>query len=137
VLRDRFSLTLILLTAPAGIALITFVVKDRNPLAELATPETMQAPFALRILFVFTCAAMWVGLSSTAQEIVQEASIYARERLVNLGLFPYLGSKVAIHAGLAIVQAMLAMGVILLSFKSPEPKLLPWVAGCGITSAIA
>jgi ABC transport system ATP-binding/permease protein len=134
VLRDRFSLTLILLTAPAGIALITFVVKDRNPLAELATPEAMQAPFALRILFVFTCAAMWVGLSSTAQAIVQEASIYARERLVNLGLFPYLGSKVAIHAGLAIVQAMLAMGVILLSFKSPEPELLPWIAGCGITT---
>jgi ABC transport system ATP-binding/permease protein len=134
VLRDRFSLTLILLTAPAGIALITLVLKDRNPLAKLETLEAMQAPFALRVLFVFTCAAMWVGLSSTAQAIVQEASIYARERLVNLGLFPYLGSKVLIHAGLAVGQAILAMGVILLSFNSPEPELIPWVMGCGITT---
>jgi ABC transport system ATP-binding/permease protein len=134
VVRDRFSLTLILLTAPVGIALITFVVKDRNPLSKLETLEAMQAPFALRILFVFTCAAMWVGLSSTAQAIVQEASIYARERLVNLGLFPYLGSKVFLHAGLAVLQALLAMGVILLSFKSPEPNLMPWVVGCGITT---
>jgi ABC transport system ATP-binding/permease protein len=134
VLRDRFSLTLILLTAPAGIALITFVVKDRNPLSTLETLEAMQAPLALRILFVFTCAATWVGLSSTAQAIVQETSIYARERLVNLGLLPYLGSKVLIHAGLAVLQALLAMGVILLSFKSPEPSLMPWVMGCGLTT---
>jgi ABC transport system ATP-binding/permease protein len=134
VVRDRFSLTLILLTAPVGIALITFVVKDRNPLSKLETLEAIQAPFALRILFVFTCAAMWVGLSSTAQAIVQEASIYARERLVNLGLFPYLGSKVFIHAGLAVFQAVLAMGVILLSFKSPDPSLMPWVVGCGVTT---
>jgi ABC transport system ATP-binding/permease protein len=134
VVRDRFSLTLILLTAPVGIALITFVVKDRNPLSKLETLEAMQAPFALRILFVFTCAAMWVGLSSTAQAIVQEASIYARERLVNLGLLPYLGSKVFIHSGLAVLQAVLAMGVILLSFKSPEPNLTSWVVGCGVTT---
>jgi ABC transport system ATP-binding/permease protein len=134
VLRDRFSLALILLTAPAGIALITFVVKDRNPLSTLETLEAMQAPLALRILFVFTCAATWVGLSSTAQAIVQETSIYARERLVNLGLLPYLGSKVLIHAGLAVLQALLAMGVILLSFKSPEPSLMPWVMGCGLTT---
>jgi ABC transport system ATP-binding/permease protein len=134
VLRDRFSLALILLTAPVGISLIIFVLEDRNPLARLETLQAMQAPLALRVLFVFTCSNLWVGLSSTAQAIVQEASIYARERLVNLGLFSYLGSKVLIHAGLAVLQTLLVMGVILLSFKSPEPDLMPWVVGSGITT---
>jgi ABC transport system ATP-binding/permease protein len=134
VLRDRFSLALMLLTAPVGIALITFVVEDRNPLAKLKTLEAMQAPLALRVLFVFTCASLWVGLSSTAQAIVQEASIYARERLVNLGIVPYLGSKVFVHASLAVLQTLLVIGVILLSFKSPESSLVPWVLGAGITT---
>jgi ABC-type multidrug transport system ATPase subunit len=134
ILRDRFSLALMLLTAPVGIALITVVVEDRNPLAKLKTLEAMQAPLALRVLFVFTCAALWVGLSSTAQAIVQEASVYARERLVNLGLVPYLGSKVFVHAGLAVLQTILVLAVILLSFNSPESRFLPWGLGAGITT---
>ncbi len=132
--RDRRSLALALLTAPLGIALITLTLQGKNPLAKLDPLEVTQAPLALRVLFVFTCAAIWVGLSSSVQEIVKESSIYARERLVNLGLFPYLGSKFLIRAGLALVQTLLMVLVILIGFKSPIPDLISWPIGLYITT---
>ncbi len=135
VLRDRFSLLLLFFTAPIGVALLRLALRGESPIAEPAVPVAPEhAPMALRVLFVFTCATIWVGLSSTAQTIVKEANIYLRERLVNLQLVPYLGSKFSIHAALAIIQAFLLMLVIIIGFESPDPDLLPWFAGVIITT---
>jgi ABC-type multidrug transport system ATPase subunit len=65
--RDRINLALALLTAPIGISLITIALKDIHPLVLQALPDATLAPLALRVLFVFTCAALWVGLSSSLQ----------------------------------------------------------------------
>ncbi|MGD1898235.1 MAG: ATP-binding cassette domain-containing protein [Phormidesmis sp.] len=136
--RDRFSLLLLFLTGPIGVILIRLALPDQDPLAEPATIsanlDPSQAPLALRVLFVFTCATIWVGLSGTAQAIVREANIYLRERLVNLRLIPYLGSKFSIHAGLAVVQAIFLMAVIVLAFESPQPELIPWWLGLLVTT---
>jgi ABC-type multidrug transport system ATPase subunit len=132
--RDRINLILALLTAPIGIALITVALGDKNPFVLPDSPDANLAPLALRVLFVFTCAALWVGLSSSLQEIVKEAAIYFRERLVNLGLFAYLGSKLIILAGLALLQTVLISVVILLLFKSPQPEIIPWILGLSITT---
>jgi ABC transport system ATP-binding/permease protein len=132
--RDRLSFGLMLLTAPVGISLITLTLQDKNPLGKLKVADVTQAPLALQVLFVFTCATLWVGLTSTCQSIIREASIYARERLVNLGLLPYLGSKLFVHASLALIQALVITAVILISFRSPELDLLSWPIGCSITS---
>lgn len=133
VLRDKTSLGLSLLTAPIGVSLITLALKE-NPLIPADPLNAKTAPLALRVLFVFTCAALWVGLSSSVQEIVKEAAIYTRERLVNLGLFAYLGSKFLILGGLAVLQTLLISAVILLCFKSPSPEIIPWYLGVGITT---
>ncbi|MEN8446121.1 MAG: ABC transporter permease, partial [Cyanobacteria bacterium J06555_13] len=82
----------------------------------------------------FTCATIWVGLSGSAQTIVREANIYLRERLVNLRLIPYLGSKFSIHAALAVIQAILLMIIIVFVFESPEPDLIPWWIGILFTT---
>lgn len=132
--RDRVYLTLSLLTAPIGISLIPLAIRDKNPLILGSEPDPTLAPLALRVLFVFTCAAIWVGLSSSLQEIVKEAAIYLRERLVNLGLFPYLGSKVVIFSVLAALQTLLMTIVILIGFKSPTPDLISWQIGLAITT---
>ncbi|MBW4680521.1 MAG: ATP-binding cassette domain-containing protein [Microcoleus vaginatus WJT46-NPBG5] len=132
--RDPVNLSLALLTAPIGISLITLAIRDKNPLILGDEPDPTLAPLALRVLFVFTCAAIWVGLSTSLQEIVKESAIYLRERLVNLGLFPYLGSKVLILSGLALLQTLLMVGVILIGFKSPQPDLIAWPLGVGITT---
>jgi ABC-type multidrug transport system permease subunit len=57
-----------------------------------------------------------------------------RERLVNLGLIPYLGSKIFILSGLALLQSLLMSLVILIFFKSPTPELIPWALGLAITT---
>lgn len=132
--RDKVNLSLALLTAPIGISLMTLAIQGKNPLAIPPEPDASLASLALRVLFIFTCAALWVGLSSSLQEIVKESAIYLRERLVNLGLFAYLGSKLAILSGLAILQSILIAIVVLVCFKSPEPELISWVLGLLITT---
>ncbi|MFN6472463.1 MAG: ATP-binding cassette domain-containing protein [Nostoc sp. SerVER01] len=132
--RDRVNLSLALLTAPISISLMTFAIRDQDPLVLGEQPDPALAPLALRVLFVFTCAALWVGLSSSLQEIVKESAIYLRERLVNLGLFAYLGSKVAILSLLAGLQTLLMTVVIFLFFKSPELELISWQWGLIITT---
>ncbi len=132
--RDRINLTLALLTAPISISLMTFAIRNQDPLVLGEQPDPTLAPLALRVLFVFTCAALWVGLSSSLQEIVKESAIYLRERLVNLGLFAYLTSKVAILSILAGLQTLLMAAVIFLFFKSPEPELISWSWGLIITT---
>ncbi|MDQ2096095.1 MAG: FHA domain-containing protein [Tychonema bourrellyi B0820] len=130
--RDIVNLSLALLTAPIGICLLRLAVRDKDPL--IGAPEATLAPLALRVLFVFTCAAIWVGLATSLQEIVKESAIYLRERLVNLGLFAYLGSKFFILSGLALLQTILMVGVILIAFKHPEPSLISWTLGVSITT---
>lgn len=130
--RDIVNLGLALLTAPIGISLLRLAVRDKDPL--IGAPEPTLAPLAMRVLFVFTCAAIWVGLATSLQEIVKESAIYLRERLVNLGLFAYLGSKFVILSGLAVLQTLLMVGVILIAFKSPDPSLISWTVGATITT---
>jgi len=132
--RDPVNLALALLTAPIGISLITLAIRDKHPLVLGDKPDPTLASLALRVLFVFTCAGIWVGLSSSLQEIVKESAIYLRERLVNLRLFSYLVSKVVILGGLALLQALLMVAVILIGFKSPEPSLISWQLGATITT---
>ena len=74
------------------------------------------------------------GLSSSLQEIVKEAAIYLRERLVNLRLRSYLGSKVAVLAMLAVVQAIFITISILIGFASPTSDLISWPLGVFITT---
>jgi ABC-type multidrug transport system ATPase subunit len=134
-LRDPINLGLALLTAPVGIGLMTLALPDKNPL--IGDPEPSLAPLALKVLFVFTCAALWVGFSAALQEIVKEAAIYFRERLVNLGLGAYLGSKAIVLGLLALGQTLLITGTILLGFKSPEPELMSWSLGLAITTFLS
>ncbi len=134
ILRDRISLLLTLLTGPIGITLIRLAIADKTPLIQVSPTEAMQASLALRTLFIFSCIAIWVGISCAAQEIIKETAIYARERLVNLSLASYLGSKLVVRSAIALLQTVLMVVAIALNFQSPEAKLLVWEIGVGITT---
>ncbi len=134
VLRDRASIIFSLVSGPIAIALTAWILKDETPLKRLQPPDITQGPLALKVLFIFSCIGIWVGLSSSVREIIKEAAIYARERLINLGLFPYLGSKILIRSGLALLQTLLIVVAILFGFQSPESNLLPWYLGLAITT---
>jgi ABC-type multidrug transport system permease subunit len=109
-------------------------VQGKDPLTPLTPATALPASLALKTLFVFCCVGIWVGISCSAQEIVKEAAIYARERLVNLGLFAYIGSKLMVRSVIAIGQTFLLVLTILLCFKSPASHLLPWTIGLAITN---
>ena len=134
VIRNGLTLLLALLTGPIGIILICLATPGEAPLSQLDPAEAMQASLALRTVFVFSCVAIWVGISCAAQEIVKEAAIYSRERLINLGLIPYLGSKLFVRSGIEIAQTLLLEIAILIGFKSPEAKLYLWMVGLIITN---
>jgi ABC transport system ATP-binding/permease protein len=146
--RDRVYLALSLLTAPIGILLVYLATKDilTDPKKALSATNPILHPFdggmdvsraalALKTLFVFTCAGIWVGLAASLQEIVKESPIYLRERLVNLRLFSYVGSKVLTLGGLALMQTILITIAALLCFRQPLlQELFPWILGLPITT---
>lgn len=132
--RDRINLGLALFTAPAGISLINFALRDKDPFILGSSPDNGLPGLALQVLFVFTCASLWVGLSSSLQEIVKESAIYLRERLINLQIPAYLGSKFTVLAALAIIQTFLILITITTGFKSPTPDLIPWQLGIFINT---
>ena len=132
--RDRTSLILTLLAGPITIALTGLPLRNEQPLSFVDIPSVTQASLALRLLFIFSCIAIWIGLSNAIREIVKEAAIYFRERLLNLRLLPYLTSKLIIRGGLAFVQTVLITAVVLLVFEAPKSELIPWSVGFGITT---
>ena len=59
------------------------------------------------IMFVLSCAAIWIGLFNSIQEICKERSILQREYMANLRLPVYILSKVIVQAVLGLIQAIL------------------------------
>jgi ABC transport system ATP-binding/permease protein len=132
--RDRINLGLALFTAPVCIGLLNFALRDKDPFVLGNIVDVGLPGLALQVLFVITCASLWVGLSSSAQEIVKESAIYLRERLVNLRLRSYLGSKFSVLAALAIVQTTLIVLAISIGYKAPTPNLINWHLGIFINT---
>ena len=98
--RDKASLVLMLLIAPiiGAIDLITW----RKGLFDSQGGNAGQA---LTMLFMMSLICVLVGSIASMREIVKEADIYRRERMVTLKLAPYVLSKVWFGAMLALYQA--------------------------------
>ncbi|MEA5508662.1 ATP-binding cassette domain-containing protein [Crocosphaera sp. UHCC 0190] len=131
--RDPLNLVLSLVIAPLGIIFMRLALAEKIPFISTDDNDPVLATLSLKVLFVFTCAAIWVGLGSSLQEIIKEAKIYQRERLVNLGIWAYLGSKATILGGLAILQSLLISLTILIFFKSPDNQVFNWLSGLEMT----
>ncbi len=86
-IRDRKNMSILLIQAPIIAFFIVLAMKN--------TPST---------LFMLSLSALWFGTSNSAKEIVKELSIYRRERMVNLGLFPYVISKVCVLFSISVLQ---------------------------------
>jgi hypothetical protein len=116
-LRDRSSLILMLIAAPAVGALDL-----------LLAPAMGKAPFSFEsgnaangaiTLFLMTIYALLVGGMSQMREFVREADIYKRERLVNLQIIPYVTSKVWVALLLAFYHGLAYTLLHYLAFKMP------------------
>lgn len=102
---DKRNLLILLLQAPIIGLILLLVAKE----------EALQNPFsanARMVPFLLGAVAVWFGILNSAREITKESPIYRRERLANLKIGPYLGSKVLVLAGLCLIQSIILMAVL-------------------------
>jgi ABC transport system ATP-binding/permease protein len=69
------------------------------------------------VLFVMAFTAVLFGCINSAREIVKEDPIYKRERSVNLGILPYMFSKIAVLGLLCLFQS--AVLVFIMNLGEP------------------
>lgn len=91
--RDKLNLFILFAQAPI-VALLTFFVMDDDQPRDF-------------LYFVLSLVAVWFGTSVAAREIIRERAVYNRERMVNLGLIPYVFSKLFILGIIVGVQCIL------------------------------
>ncbi len=91
--KDKLTLFILLAQAPV-IALMTFFVMGADQPRDF-------------VYFVLALVAVWFGTSVSARELVRERPVYERERMVNLGLLPYLASKLFVLGVIVSLQCIM------------------------------
>ena len=66
----------------------------------------------LQIMFLIAFSAFIFGLLFAIQEIVKEFPIFRRERMVNLGIVPYVLSKTTFLAPLLALLILVMVGIL-------------------------
>ena len=72
----------------------------RNSFVYLSAPDT------LSFISAFSCAAFWIGIFNSIQEISKERTIFERERFNGVFPFPYVLSKLFILTVLCFLQSI-------------------------------
>ncbi|MEP6719082.1 MAG: FHA domain-containing protein [bacterium] len=94
--HDKFNLVILFGQAPI-VAFLTYLVVDKE--------SSRDFPY-----FVLALVSVWFGTSIAAREIIKERAVYNRERMVNLGLLPYVGSKLLVLSLIVGLQCILLFG---------------------------
>jgi ABC-type multidrug transport system ATPase subunit/pSer/pThr/pTyr-binding forkhead associated (FHA) protein len=97
-LNDRRNTLLLLAQAPIVAILLAVIVGDSEN--------------GSQTLFIAGVVSIWFGANNAAREIVSEAPIYVRERMVNLKIPSYVFSKFTVLSGIALVQCLLFVGIL-------------------------
>lgn len=79
---------------------------------------------AQKVLFIMAFATVLFGCINGAREIVKEAAIYKRERAVNLGILPYMFSKIVVLGMLCLFQS--AVLVLVVQLGEPLQQGIFW-----------
>jgi ABC-type multidrug transport system ATPase subunit/pSer/pThr/pTyr-binding forkhead associated (FHA) protein len=104
--KDRINTAILLVQAPIVAILLVLVFGKQ-------TREAVTDPGSLgTTLFLMALAALWFGASNAVRDIVGEWAIYRRERMVNLKIPAYLGSKLTVLGGLCLVQCATLLVVV-------------------------
>ena len=96
--RDKFNLLILFAQAPI-IALLTYLVVGSNAQRDF--------PY-----FILALVALWFGTSVASREVIRERAVYNRERMVNLRLLPYVGSKLFVLMLIVSFQCLLLFGTL-------------------------
>ena len=102
----------VLLAQPLIIGLLLFLVADSEVFQIYESTKSM--------MFALSCAAIWIGIFDSIQEICKERSVLKREYMANLKLPGYILSKILVQAGLGLIQSVFLTGTFLLLLRSDE-----------------
>lgn len=127
--RDNKSLILMLLIAPL-IGLMFFLFWRWG----LFDAQTGNARFAITNIFMISMVCCLVGALSSMREIVKEAEIFKRERMVFLKIVPYVFSKVWVAILLSAYSALVFL--IFMELAGGWPPLVK-VPDVYLTMAVA
>ncbi|CAG0934851.1 ABC transporter ATP-binding/permease protein [Thermoflexales bacterium] len=128
VVRDKVLLTLLLAVMPVVGLLLAIISRPAVLVGEsalriqelLASAGSYSvAGEAQIVIMMLALAASLVGMFAAAFELVRERAIYRRERMVNLRLRTYLGSKLIVLVGFAALQVMALLVVVALRVQVP------------------
>jgi ABC-type multidrug transport system ATPase subunit/ABC-type multidrug transport system permease subunit len=109
-LQDKAQTIILLGQAPLFAILVTLV---NYPLRASHFDEISEKLPIVHFLMVV--AALWFGCNNAARDIVGEWTIYKRERMVTLKLFPYVFSKLTVLLALCTFQVGSMLAIVYFS----------------------
>lgn len=123
--RDRWNGVILLVQAPI-IALLIVLVFGAATRPEEGRSVMEAWPSVASVLFLANIAALWFGCSNAAREIVAERPVFARERMVGLRLFAYLGAKLVLLGLIGLIQCSLLLAIVRAgcAIEAEWPRLL-------------
>jgi hypothetical protein len=111
---DRMQMALLLGQAPIFALLVVAAVGHLSDAAKY-TDAAAWANLCSNVgaaEFLMVVAAIWFGCNNSAREIVGEWAIYERERMVNLKIASYTGSKLIVNFLLCVVQCVSMLTIV-------------------------
>jgi ABC-type multidrug transport system ATPase subunit/pSer/pThr/pTyr-binding forkhead associated (FHA) protein len=95
---NKWNLLILFGQAPI-IGLLTYFVVGRNDPRDFT-------------YFILALVSIWFGTSVAARELIKEQPVFKRERMVNLGLFPYVASKLFVLSFIVGLQTTLLFSTL-------------------------
>lgn len=135
--NDKWNLAILLLQAPIIGVILFILIHTLNETTIFLPPISLDKQGdAQRFLFVMSFAAIMFGSINAAREIVKEIHIYRRERTVNLGIMPYLLSKIVVLSVICLLQCAVLLFIVTLAAPLHNGIFLPEVWEVYITLAL-
>ncbi len=92
---------------------------------------------AQTLIFIMAFTAVLFGCINGAREIVKEAPVYRRERMVNLGIAPYMFSKFVVLGIFSLVQSAIVVYAVNLKTPFHQGIFLPVIVEITITMVLS
>jgi ABC-type multidrug transport system ATPase subunit len=133
IVNDKLSLFILLLVLPL-IGMLFIPIANAKSLVGDTTTKINEiiakdnfyqiVDSTQKVMLMMALTTFLLGLFAAGYEIIKEKTIYRRERMVNLGIFPYLGSKMFVLMGFGVVQIVAFMVAIGLKVDYPSDGVM-------------
>ena len=125
-----------LLNSPQGTAFAQQQGQTKQQILQSAILANSGAN-AQTLIFIMAFTAVLFGCINGAREIVKEAPISRRERMANLGIMPYMFSKMVVLGIFCLLQSAIVVYAVNLKTPFHQGIFLPVVIEIAITMALS